>query len=99
MDLEKKLKYDLKIRISSKPINIPKKCDSPILNKKSIYDKFIYSIPKYGSLKENYAEKYSECSDIPNNPPVNNSYNNENNKRIFLEKFAKEILKSHKLSN
>ena len=42
--------------------------------------------------------KYSEGSDIPNDTPPD-SFNDDVNKMIFMEKFADEILKSKKLND
>lgn len=88
----------LKIVIPSKPIDIPKKPDSPLLNSNSFYNKYNFSLPKYGSFKNNSEMKYSEGSDIPNDTPPD-SFNDDVNKMVFLEKFADEILKSKKLND
>ena len=97
MDKNKNRIRKLKIVIPSKPIDIPKKPDSPLLNSNSFYNKYNFSLPKYGSFKANLGMQYSEGSDIPNVPPPD-SFNDDINKMIFLEKFADEILKSKKIN-
>jgi len=96
MDKNNKVRR-LKIKIPSKPIDIPKKPDSPLLNSNSFYNNYDFSLPKYGSVKDSKEMKYSEGSNIPNDPP-SNSFNDDINKMIFLEKFADEILKSTKIN-